>query len=174
MRVAGGERLVDHRLEGNRTVTRHGTRRQRPVAEHVVTQLDHHRAGQCPLHQGGEVRFCPAVEQVDADSHAGHLGKLDGVPQRVRDVDVGVEARGVLDRESHPRLPRGVRTRLHRSAESIGCLLPGQFAPTTGQHVDRACADGGGGVDHPVETVRRFEQMEHRLNRVTLFGNHFR
>jgi len=77
-------------------------------------------------------------------SSPAHLGQRDGVAQRVGEMDIGVEARRVLDRQRHTR-PLGMRRALRdHLAEPFGSLSPAEWTPPAGEQVDGACADCGG------------------------------
>ena len=70
-----------------------------------------------------------------------------GVGERVRDVDVGVERRGVLDQQLTPRSARPSLQGAMSVGEAFGRLLPGQRAAAAGLQVDRLRAERRGDVD---------------------------
>lgn len=178
MCIAASQRLGDERFDWNRTVARHRATRQRAVAQHVVAELDELGSWQCPLHHCLEIALRPAVEQLDADAEPAHLGQGDGIAKGVGEMNVGVEARRVLDRQRHARPLRVLHAGCDHGAEAIGGLLPGQCAPTPGQHVDHARPYRGRGVDHRQQRVARHlcagvqpaitEDVADRLNRIVV------
>src|SRR5690348_9662683 len=73
----------------------------------------------------------------------------------MRNVDLGIERRGVLDRKRDTSFLRWLSAGRDSQAENIGCLFPCHRAPATGEHVDRPGAEDLGQLDQSAECLAR-------------------
>src|SRR5689334_13329090 len=73
----------------------------------------------------------------------------------MRNVDLGIERRGVLDRKRDTSFLRLLSAGCDSPAENIGCLFPCHRAPPTAEHVDRTGAEGLGHLDQSAECLAR-------------------
>ena len=98
---------------------------QRAVTQYVVAELDQSVRGNARRTIASKSPSGPAVKHVDADAQPAHLGQRDGVAQGVGEMDVGIEAGGVLDRQRHTARSACSRTARpwRRSARRACCRV---------------------------------------------------
>ena len=135
--VASGQHLRDERLDRDRAVAGYGARGQRTVAEHVVAQLDQLGPRQRPVHAAR--RRSASAQQWKRSMQMPSPAISASVMvsrRRVGDVDVGVQARRVLDRQATPACRAAGAHGVTAVAEPVGGAFPGEVAPSSGQHVD--------------------------------------
>ena len=145
--IAGLEHVAENAVERNHPVAGHRAAGRGAVAQHVITHLDKARHRNRLLQKRLQASLHPTGVPFDAETDAGEFREGDGIGERVGNVDVGIERRGVLDEHTNPP---GSSCRLawrDERGEAFGGLLPRQTSAAARLQIHRAGPQRRGDVD---------------------------